>query len=212
MNDNTSATGGFLLPLASPSPVPNDQDLENILQPWIVGLTGIDGTLVRPLWQEDPPPRPERQVNWISFGVKSHGRWWNSHIKHVTFENEDNEIISYDEVLRNEELDLTCSCYGPNADATSAALWNGAQVAQNREYLIRNSLFFVSVEDPITVPEKIKQRWVRRVDQKILLRRAVCLRYPVESLVEADISLQVPYRPDAESPTTIPVVVDIEGS
>lgn len=190
-NENTSATGGFLYPTTPTAP--NDQELEDILQPWIVGLSGLDGSLVRPLQQEDPPPRPPREVTWISLGVKSHRRDWSAFNHHVSFlqnkEDGSQTRVSYDEQYRNEELEIILSCYGPTADATSAALWNNAQVAQNREYLYLHSLFFTSVEDPITVSEKIKQKWLRRVDLRIRLRRGVSLRYPVLDLESVPIDI-----------------------
>lgn len=184
---NTSATGGYLLPISTLPP--NDQELEDLLQPWLVGLTGLDGSLVRPIWQEDPPARPERNISWMAFGFKGRKRDWSHYEKHIT--DPDDETKSYDLTYRNQELEITCVCYGPTANALSDSIWSNVQIAQNREFLFRNWMSFISVDDPTPLAEKLKEKWLPRVDVRIHLRRAVSLRYSVLDLAGATVTVNV---------------------
>ncbi|WP_217284496.1 phage neck terminator protein [Pseudomonas nitroreducens] len=64
---NTSASGGYLTPAGAPTPA--DEALEDILQPMVVGITGLPGKMVRPRWQPGNPKQPEPNVNWCAIGV-----------------------------------------------------------------------------------------------------------------------------------------------
>lgn len=65
---NTSATGGYLLPEQSPAPLEGDA-LDDFFHDIVAGITGLDTNLVRPRWQETPPPAPKRGTNWAAVGV-----------------------------------------------------------------------------------------------------------------------------------------------
>lgn len=71
MNANTSATGGYLQPIASPPNQENLQDdvLTDLFQEVVVKVTNMDPTLVRPRWQPSPPAQPDVSVSWAAIGI-----------------------------------------------------------------------------------------------------------------------------------------------
>ncbi len=69
---NTSATGGYLAPSPAPAPTPLEgQALLDFVQSWVVGITGLDGPLVRPYWQSEPPNVPQAGEAWCAFKIST---------------------------------------------------------------------------------------------------------------------------------------------
>lgn len=62
----SSTTGGFLPPAPAPAPL-EGAALMDAIQAWVVGVTGMDGKLVRPAWQPEPPVVPEAGASWAAF-------------------------------------------------------------------------------------------------------------------------------------------------
>lgn len=193
MNNNTSATGGFLIPGAASPEILNDQALEDFLRLWIVGITNLKDDLVRPWWEEEPVPRPPSNVTWCAFNVASRKKDWDAFVMHVGdagmgglgFGEGEMGGAAYDFVQRTEELQMMCSFYGPYAEAICTRLTMGCSVGQNKEYLFKGGFQLNGTGDPIIIPEKLKGRWIKRVDVKVGLRRAVQSTYPVLDLLSA---------------------------
>ena len=207
----TSASGGFITPQASAGaqgangyPL-NDNELQDLLQLWFAGVTSLNPSLVRPLWQEDPPETPPHDTTWLAFGIKGRPRDFDAYQKHVAGIPDSGNapaVPGHTKTYRNEELRIGCVAYGPQSDAVSAAVWNNGRMAQNRELLRKNGIGLIAVEDATPGAEYIKSKYVRRVDFDVRLRRAVSLLYPILDVVGAEIVLltDVP-----ESTTTIEV-------
>lgn len=178
MMSNDSSTGGFIAPLPSPSPL-EGQELNRFLQQAIVGITGLDGKLVRPGWQVDPANLPDRTVDWASFRITMRPS--------DTFAAEIHSPAGngHDTLIRQEILEVLVTFYGPDADKYSAILRDGFSVAQNREVFQLNGMGFVSCGDLVSIPELLKGQWLYRVDLPFDLRRAVERAYPVLNLESA---------------------------
>ena len=70
MSGNTSATGGPIGPGSPAAPGPLEgAALLDFIQDWIVQLTGLDGTLVRPDWQAEPANLPAAGTAWCGFRI-----------------------------------------------------------------------------------------------------------------------------------------------
>jgi hypothetical protein len=188
----------YVLPyLAALQPgVLDDDALADFLQGWIVGLTGLDPTLVRPKWQAEPLEIPQGGVTWMEFGIKGRARDFDAYVTHVgalpatddpPFAGQD----AYDMVFRTEGLDVDCVIYGPNSDLVTTLLSAGTKIEQNLWPLASQGIRYISIGDPTAVPEKIKQKWVRRNDIRVNLRRAVSLRYPVQDLESVAVTITV---------------------
>lgn len=177
---NTSATGGPLLPNEAVLFPLEDQQLDRFFQQFVVGLTGLDPTLVRPRWQPEPINLPENDVDWCAVGVMDTLQDANAYIRHVC-ENE-TQGDGYDVLIRHEDLHLLASFYGPDAWAFATRMRDGLEIGQNREVLQKNAMGFVRCANPFSTPELIKERWQRRVDLGFTIRRAVGRRYDVMNL------------------------------
>lgn len=189
---STSATGGYLAPSSSP-PAEGD-DLDDIFQALVVGITGIAGQLVRPRWAENPLPRPERTANWCAIGVTG--------VEADTFP----AVIhrgagdGADELQRHETIDLLASFYGPQAQANAALFKDGLAIAQNREELFKVQMNVLDTGKIISAPDLLNNTWIRRFDVPVRFRRCVTRTYPVLNILSAQGSVSTP---DGTQPFTV---------
>ena len=77
---NTSATGGYLSPVY---PEITGLELRRTIGEILVGISGLEATLVRPAYQENPPPSPSINVNWLAFFIQERRGDANSYQKEV---------------------------------------------------------------------------------------------------------------------------------
>lgn len=178
---NNSSSGGYLLPSASPAPLEGTQ-LMQTLQQWLVGITGLPGTLVRPRWQPEPPDIPQAGECWAALGVQRRPS------DEYPFTDWDQPSLSF-KLQRHEELVTLTSFYDTGvtglADYYAALFRDGSAVAQNREGLGLTGIYLTRVGDLVTVPSLLKLRWLYRVDLEMSLRREIDRAYPVQTLVSA---------------------------
>ncbi|MGI4812805.1 MAG: phage neck terminator protein [Janthinobacterium lividum] len=175
---NDSSTGGYLAPVQASPPL-EDDELVAVFQGLIVGLTGLDGSLVRPRWQPTVPKQPEPSVNWCAIGVTLTDPDANPVMRHNSVGQ------GSDSLLRHEILTVLASFYGPNGMRYGAQARDGLYVGQNRAALYSNSMGLVNVGQIRTVPELINQQWIRRYDLEITIRRQVVRTYEVLNVLSA---------------------------
>lgn len=184
---NDSSTGGYLQPAPSPAPAPlEDAALRDFLQAVFVGLTGLDGKLVRPRWQPVPPAQPEIGTNWMAFGIVARPA------DTFAFEMHDPAAANgngADVMNRNEELTILCSFYGPNAGGYATGVRDGLSVPQNREALLKAGMALIGCEDIVSAPALINDQWYSRLDMTVRIRRSVTRVYPILHITSAGITL-----------------------
>ena len=214
MSGTTSASGGPLAPIVPPAPAPLEGTaLLDFIQAWIVGLTDLDGTLVRPEWQAEPANLPPPGTPWCSFRISDRDAddfpWIGHNAKFLGSEWQP-PSGGADLMQRNETLWLHCIFYDlgstGQADYYAALLRDNAVVPQNREYLHTGGLTVGSTGQLVTVPELIKERWQYRVDLTIELRRQIYRAYPVLDLATAPVTLNMAGTPPP-SPLVQPFTV-----
>lgn len=179
---NTSATGGYLSPSSINGDL-NDSALADFLQTVVVGITGLDGSFVRPRWQVEPPNKPALGTNWVGLGVHSRKP----------------DGFPYERVgrlYRQEILGILCSFYGPNSEANAELLSLGFQVDQNLEAMKLQGFGLIEVDDPLSVPELVHERYVYRVDLGFRLRRVQIYDYSVLTLSGAQVDVKNEQLPD----------------
>jgi len=178
---NDSSTGGYIVPAASP---PYDASLEDIFQGALSGITGVDGKLVRPRWQAEPPNQPDFDTTWIAFAVSVTDQDVFAYQNHaVTLD----DPLGSDKVERDEMLEVFCSFYGPDGHKVMAQLREGLQIEQNRYVLAQSYVQFREFGQPVYLPALLKERNVKRVDVKMKFVRRVHRVYPIRTVTSAEL-------------------------
>lgn len=173
---NTSASGGYLTPV-TPSPFPSSLTMVQFLQTVLVGISGLDGTLVRPKWQANPPKQPDIGVNWMAFNIIA--------TKPDTYGYNYLDANNINQSKRHEGLELQCSFYGPDCNSLAGIVADGFQITQNLEALQIAKMGFTNTGDILHVPDFVNERWIDRVEMTLFLRREIQRSYPILSVVSA---------------------------
>ncbi|MGY0790958.1 phage neck terminator protein [Azospirillum argentinense] len=183
---NTSATGGPILPTGGVVPL-EGQALSRFLQQWIAPLLGLEGPMVRPRWQAEPPNIPAAGEAWASIGITERSADAFPSVTH------DPSGDGLDILIRHERLELLVSVYdlGVNgqADNHAALLRDNLLIPQNSEPLSLAGFALVQTGTLTTVPSLLKSRWLYRVDLPITIRRAVARSYPVLNLLQGQATI-----------------------
>lgn len=173
---------GYLRPSASPD---YDDPLENLFWSVIVGMTGLDGELVRPRWQVEAANMPDFGTNWAAFGVSLGARMWDAYQTHdPTIGSEGANVVE-----GSERIDVLFSFYGPNRQHYLSLLRDGMSVTQNRDEMSAAKVKFQEFSQPTNLPVLLKNTWVKRADLPGVFNRWVRRVYPIRTLESAEIGL-----------------------
>lgn len=185
---NNSSTGGYLTPFGTSGEL-NDAAFTDFLQAVVVGVTGLPATMVRPRWQPDPPNwNPSPQTDWAAIGVVSRRPDKIAAVAHRTAAGQLTQD-GFDEVYRQEIIEILCSFYGPDSETNAELLSMGLQVYQNLEQMELSGIGFVEVDDMVSLGEFIHDRYLYRVDLGFKLRRAQIYQYPVLNVLSAQFAV-----------------------
>lgn len=162
---STSATGGTLT-----TTLPNQVALRRLLQGLLAGVMQLPGNMVRPRWQPKPPPMPAPEVNWAAFGISRR-------TGDPTIYVEQSELSA--QVVRQEQLEILVSAYGPDAEGYCELFRDGMEVAQNREPMLLAGLGLVEITPAIHVPEIHAEQWYNRCDFTWTVNRETSKQYQI---------------------------------
>lgn len=173
---NTSATGGYLQQVAGPL---EGLDLRRFIGTVLVGVSGFEPEMVRPAWQQNPPPVPSIDTNWMAFGI--------------TARRADNDPYQVEKddglrtlMLRHEELDIMLAFYGPDCLQKAAEVREGFELTQNTESLLLAGMAYIDLSDIIHAPELVNDRYFDRADTTLTIRREVRREYRILNFVSAN--------------------------
>lgn len=173
---NTSATGGYLQQVAGPL---EGLDLRRFIGTVLVGVSGFAPEMVRPAWQQNPPPVPNIDTNWMAFGI--------------TARRADNDPYQSEKddgqrtlMLRHEELDIMLAFYGPDCLQKAAEVREGFELTQNTESLLLAGMAYIDLSDIIHAPELVNDRYFDRADTTLTIRREVRREYRILNFVSAN--------------------------
>lgn len=174
---------GFTITIP-PNPA-EDEALDLIFQALVTGVTGMDGDLVRGMWQNPPPKQPERGVDWCSVGVfgsrpEAGSGAYTQHLNGPGIDDPSSDLL-----IRHEELEVMAAFYGPNAKGKSGILRDGLFLDQNREALKVVDIAFVGTDPQRAAPEFVNQQWIRRWDLMMRFNRKIQRVYTVQNIVAA---------------------------
>jgi hypothetical protein len=184
VSDNTSATGGYLAPESS---VIDGDALHDVMQAAVVGITGIDGSLVRPRWQPNPPTQPSKNTDWCAFGIERQTKYDFPVIQHQGAED---GRLGRDVLSRGESLSVLTSFYGPNAYSLAQRWRDGLYISQNLEQLGARDIKLYETGEIISLPALTNSDFVLRVDLEVTFMRTVTVAYPIRNIVSAEVQLQ----------------------
>ncbi len=183
---NTSASGGYLTPVSTP--IAEDAALDDIFQKMIVGLTGLEGSLVRPRWQATTPKMPEPNIDWCAIGVNEETPDANAVVTHDGSADGGN---GQDKLQRHEDIVVLATFYGPHSKGYAKQVRDGLYIPQNSEELKTNGIAFINTGTIKAVPELINQQWQRRYDLPINFRRVIDRTYAVQNIVAAEVAVEI---------------------
>lgn len=172
---NTSATGGYLRPVA-PGPM-DGLDFRRFIGTVLVGISGIAPEYVRPAWQPNPAPIPGIDVDWMAFGVTAR-RGDNDPYQE--------ETATSSLMIRHEEVDFMLTFYGPNCLQLAGELRDGTDLTQNNESLLLAGMAIVDVGNITHAPELINERFFDRADMTMTIRREIRREYRILPFVAAN--------------------------
>lgn len=165
-----------------------DAELDAAFQSAVVGITGLDPTLVRPRWQIVSPKQPEPNINWCSIGAYTStpddGGPYIEHLNGPSVNDTSGDLLE-----EHEAIDVLVSFYGPNAKMYSGVFRSGLKLPANLETLKLQGFYYQSKEPERIAPELINQQWVRRWDTSMTFKRMVARVYGVPNVVSAEIDL-----------------------
>lgn len=168
-------------------PFDEDDGLNAALQTLVVGVTGLDGTLVRPRWQRTPPPSPNIVTNWCAIGAMTTTPDDSPYMEHVDPTGPvDN--TGYDRFQRHEMIDVLASFYGPKARTFAGLLRDGLNIEQNRWALTQAGMGVHHIGRVTFLPEQIGQEWRLRSDLFLSFSRQLDRIYLVRSLLTAPVT------------------------
>lgn len=180
---NSSASSGYLTPTLEPI---YDEGLDDVIQGAIVGITGIPGSLVRPRWQPSPPIQPGFDVDWCAFGITRNTSDTFAYEKmDPTADAGAGSML----IERDELLYVLHSFYGPRASLNSKRLRSGLEISQNRDVLRSHKAAVVEVEESVTLPALLQEKWVRRVDTQVVFRRRTQHLYSILTVESGELGL-----------------------
>lgn len=173
---NTSATGGYLQQVAGPL---EGLDLRRFIGTVLVGVSGFAPEMVRPAWQQNPPPVPNIDTNWMAFGITAR----RADNDPYQMEKDDGQRTL---MLRHEELDIMLAFYGPDCLQKAAEVREGFELTQNTESLLLAGMAYIDLSDIIHAPELVNDRWFDRADTTLTIRREVRREYRILNFVSAN--------------------------
>lgn len=172
---NSSATGGYLTQTSSSV---DGLALRRFLQSVIVGVSGLGATLVRPMWQQNPPPIPSIDIDWCGFAIMAQ--------RHESGAYHQQLDAGGANIIRHEEIDLLCAFYGPNCLVNAGALRDGVEmIAQNRAQLLLAGMGIKGFSEITHSPELVNDRFFDRADITMTIVREIRRGYDVLHFVGA---------------------------
>jgi hypothetical protein len=163
----------------------NDALLQDQLQAVVVGLTGMDGTLVFPRSQQNPPDMPDLDITWAAIGISKKSRWTFAFSNH--YPSQVGNQPSTSRVIREEDLWALASFFGPTADAMSETFSMGFQLAQNRQAMQQLGLSFIEAMDVIPRPDMTNEQNRLAYDIEFRLRRRQSYTYVVNEFISVGV-------------------------
>jgi hypothetical protein len=155
--------------------------LYGFVQQWIVGITGLPGSLVRPAWQGEPNGLPQPPSIWAALTINTRPSDTFPYVVH--------DEPGQSTLKTHETLEVRVSFFdlgvGGQADYYAALLRDGTKIEQNRWVLQRNGWGLTETGTITPAPVLTKERWQYRADLALVMSREIVRAYPVPDIATA---------------------------
>jgi hypothetical protein len=141
-----------------------------------VNLTGLDPTLVRPAFQENPLAEPDPETDWCAFYIQDAEALNYPDVRHAP------EDGGRDEVTDWIDQEARLYFYGPRADELAGLVRRGLHVERNRYALRKAGIAVRRLGNASRMPELVNGKWLNRVDLVIYITFAARGDYAVPNL------------------------------
>ncbi len=181
MSQSNSSTGGFLHPHPQPPTLvtaPPGLTFIEFIQSLLVGLSGFNGSLVRPEWQQQGPKQPDIDVDWLAFGL---GSATPDHNAYIEVDRDGNPSLQ-----RNELIPIIVSVYGPKSYDNIGMIRDGFQLTQNLVSMRQANVGFGYDTPAQHVPDFFNGRWFDRWRAEFFVRRQLNRTYPILTFASAN--------------------------
>jgi hypothetical protein len=184
---NDSTTAGHITPTGTAPAA--DLDLDTILQNIVAGLTGLDGTLVRPRYQPVTPKEKPISTTWAAVAATNVYPDSSPAIVH------DPTGDGQDTLIRHERIEGLLTTYGPQGQQYAEMFRDGFWLSQNAAMLDEYNMSFVDVGPIRSLHEYVNQQARRRCDLTFTLRRKITRTYGIKNILSADVELIIDTPP-----------------
>ena len=171
---------GYIAPTADTTL--GDAALVAVFQNMVVGITGLDPTLVRPRWQPQPPTQPSPTTDWCAIGI--------SHYASYDYPQWTQDTDLGGTQHRLERVDGLATFYGPDASALAALLRDGIYLSWNFAALEKQGVKLRSVDDIVHLGEEINSQFIQRSDLSLSFMRMVERQYAIPTPLVIPVEFQ----------------------
>lgn len=155
-------------------------ELDWQIQDIVAGLTGLDGSMVRPRWQQNPPATPDFDADWAAVAV--------SYV-----DADENPYIDTNGLVAHETIEALLSLYGPNGRRNAMRVIHGMKLPDNIATFESMGLYYSRSEYVRSFPELYNNQWMKRYDVTMTMRRKTVLDYAIDQYSDANVNV----TPDA---------------
>lgn len=194
MVGNTSATGGYLLPI-DPLPLcppsycdPYDEVFFEGMNNLLAGITGIDSTLVQQGWQftsptvmENAPSRkPGKYINKLGWIINSITSPQNPGLE----EDESGEFIL---LTTRDTIQISCEFLGDKSTFYAVRLRDGLSIEQNRIEIEKLGFDIGTTTEITHEPDLYNTNWYQKAYIGLEFSRTWQRKYSVLSFIDAQV-------------------------
>jgi hypothetical protein len=163
--------------MANATITPDNFNIYYLVHDYIVGLSGLDNTLVRPMYQPNPPTIPDFGTDWIGINIKTTDMNGSSY-----------QVLNKDDILtlrRDVTFEISLAIYGTNSFRVSTQIRSGMELTQNTEIFRPYNIAFGTHGKLVRSPELHNQRWLERYNLDFTLNYVAVNNTSILSIISA---------------------------
>lgn len=177
---NSSMSGGYLTEVKAPI---EGKELQRFIQQFLMGVSGLPGSLVRPAYQQEPAAWPDVDTDWLAFWEKD--RTTTGYVTEIIAQ----EVIKphKHKTVSHVEMSIQLAAYGPMAASIISRIRDGIQLSQNRDVLHTKGFAVVNLQSLGFIGDQTPDNeYLNRWDGVLTLRREEVREFDISTFLGAD--------------------------